>query len=95
MGASGRASLQKIGAKMSWVLSLILFVVTHAPELYSLVKQIIDLIRQLPKADREEAKKQISEAVKSQDVNQVKETLNHWHKRCEGVACPMDTLGES
>lgn len=79
---------------MTFWLSVILFVIQHIPDLIDIIQKIVDLIRGLPKAEREQARAEISTAIKSKDVGRVRDILNHWHKRCEGVACPMDTLGE-
>lgn len=74
---------------MGW-LQIILWVITHAPQLISLVKQIIELFKSMPKADQMAARAELFDAIKSKDEGKVKGVFKKWKHKCEGVACPAD-----
>lgn len=78
---------------MSW-LAIVLFIIEHIPDIIEVIKKIIDLLRGMPRPDRVEARHDLASAIRSGDHDKVREVAKQWEKRCEGVACPSDVLGE-
>lgn len=78
---------------MSW-LAIILFVMQHLPDLISIVEKIIELIHGLPHADRVQARQEMTAAIKANDLGKFREVATSWHRKCLGVACPADLVGE-
>lgn len=80
---------------MNWI-AIVLWIITNAPDIIALVKQVIDLFQSLPKRDREQAKAEIGAAIeqakKTGDKRPVKELFEKLHNRCSGVACAPQTL---
>ncbi len=79
---------------MGWF-SIVFWILTHAGDLISLVKQILSLIHTLPKGDAMLAKSEIGEAVKSGNKETVKSIMEKWRDKCAasgGTACGGDLV---
>lgn len=59
---------------MSW-LAIVFWVLTHIPDFISVIQQIIKLIGGMPHPQSESVRSNISDAIKSGDVDSVKEKL--------------------
>ena len=70
-------------------LKILLWVIANAPTLLSLVKQIIDLIKNLPKEQQGQAKLDLMKAIKDKELDGFADSLK---KHCTGVACPADLV---
>jgi hypothetical protein len=67
-----------------------LWALSNGPTIVSVVSDIIGLVKKLPRKDAAEIQKSASEAVIADDT----EKLIKVKKRCEGIACPMETKHE-
>lgn len=72
------------------VLSIILWVIANAPNLLSMVMQIIALFKTLPKDEQKTALELLAEATKSKSPTQFIQTANKLHDKCVGVGCPTE-----
>lgn len=80
---------------MSWLGLLVLAIQTFGPFIVELLRKLILKSNRLDPVERIEAKNEIYNAIQSKDEAKTEEVLNHWHKRCEGVGCPSDLVGET
>ncbi len=81
---------------MGWI-SIIVFILTNAPKLISLIKEIIALIHQLPAPERKQATADAMDAVRSLrkdgDHSKMDDLQERLHDRvCSGVGCNYDVL---
>lgn len=67
-----------------------LWALSNGPAIVGVVSDIIGLVKKLPRRDAQEIQKSASEAVVAEDQDK----LFKVKKRCEGIACPMETKHE-
>lgn len=79
---------------MTWIEIILLALKMFGPLIVELIQKLIEKLHKLPREERVEARTAIFHALKTGNEDHVKAVIGHWHKRCMGVACPMDTVGE-
>lgn len=75
------------------IIAILLWLATHASEIYALVKTVLDLINTLPRGERLQANKELREALLTKDKGVIENVSKKWKSRCEGVACAPDLVG--
>lgn len=74
---------------MSWF-AILLFVIKEIPDLLTVFKAILELVRKIPPADRVQARTEISDAIQTKSNDEVRAVMKDWHHKCEGIACPSE-----
>lgn len=68
---------------MSWI-SIVLYIIINAPKIISIIKQIIDLLKKAPAADKELVRGQLTAAIQEHMKDKDDEKLE---KVCVGLGC--------
>ena len=75
---------------MSWV-SIVLYLLMHAGEFISIIKQIIALLKGMPSDQKANVKTQLEDAIKyhkeTGDLSKVRDV-------CTGIGCPSQLVSE-
>lgn len=75
------------------IIAILLWLATHAADIFALVRTVIDLINTLPKSERKQANDELSAALRSKDKGLIKSVAEKWKKRCNGVGCAPGLVG--
>lgn len=81
-------SYKERGETVTWV-SIVFWIITHAPDLIEVIKMIFKLIGSLPKAKQDAIRDQVSAAIKTGKTENVKAVLQDQHSQ---LAQPMDLV---
>lgn len=77
---------------MSWI-SIVLYFLMNLPKIISLVREIMSIIRGLPKDEAASVKSQLEEAIRYHRETKDDSKIIELHKKvCTGTACPADLV---
>ena len=75
---------------MTWV-SIILYVITHIPDLIVIIKKVIDLIKGMPKPQQGAIREMFSDAI---DYHKQTKDASKVRRVCVGIGCAPELVGE-
>ena len=75
---------------MTW-LSIIFWLITHAPDIMALIRQFLALLHGMPLGERNKLREVLAEAKAKGDIDAAKQVLKN---TCSGVGCPSDLVRE-